>query len=284
MNKTNLSEQLDLFIDELRLQEKSDRTLIKYKADILKFINYLSHDNEISKDDMLGFKRSIMSRKYKPATINSILIAVNKYIRWSGINDMNVKKLKVQQINSLESVISFEDYNRLLRYARILKHEDIRMIMRILGETGIRISELEFFTVESIQDYYIHIRNKGKDRDVIMTQFLSRDLKRYCRENKIKSGAIFTINTSTIWRRMKEIAGAARVNKARVHAHSFRHFFAKEYMKEFNNAIELADLLGHSDLKTTRFYTMTSKEEKRKQLEGLSKKRSQNANKSKYKS
>ena len=84
--------------------------------------------------------------------------------------------------------------------------------------------------------------------------------------------AIIALNDSTIWRRMKRIAGAAKVNKDKVHAHSFRHLFAKEFMEEYNNALELADILGHSSLETTRIYTRSTNEEKRKKLEKMRKK------------
>lgn len=279
MNKHDLVINLDVFITELRLMEKSDRTLTKYKTNCQKLINFIQHDNEITKEDIIEFKKMILNKDYKPSTINSIIISINKYIKYLGAKDLKVLKIKTQQKSSLEAVISMNDYNRLLRFSKRLGYEDVYLIMKVITTTGIRISELQFFTVESIADsYYIHIRNKGKDRDIIMTKELSRELKRYCRDHKIKAGKIFTLNESTVWRRMKRIAGAARVNKDYVHAHSFRHLFAKEFMSKYNNVLELADILGHSKLETTRIYTMTTKEEKRKKLETMGKKEKQHDN------
>lgn len=270
MTKQDLEQQLDIFILEMKNLEKADRTIAKYRVNIQKFIEYIQHDNELTKNDVLEFKKRILQSQYKPATINSIIVAVNKYLKWLGSKDLVVKKIKQQQKSSLESVVSKADYGRLLRFAKRMGYEDMYFIMKIIATTGIRISELNFFTVEAIQDsYYIHVRNKAKDRDIILTKELSRDLKRYCRENRIRSGQIFKINESTIWRRMKRIAGAARVNKDNVHAHSFRHLFAKEYMERYNNALELADILGHSRLETTMIYTRSTSEEKRKKLEKL---------------
>ena len=98
----------------------------------------------------------------------------------------------------------------------------------------------------------------------------------YCRENKIKTGPIFKgekqekIIASTIWRQMKKIAGAARVNKKKVHAHSFRHLFAIVFLNEFNDSItELADILGHNSLETTRVYTRSTNSQKKSKLEKL---------------
>jgi len=68
---------------------------------------------------------------------------------------------------------------------------------------------------------------------------------------------------------MKRIAGHAKVSLIKVHAHSFRHLFAKEFMNQYNNIAELADHLGHSSLNTTSIYTKTTQLEKRKKLEAM---------------
>lgn len=272
MKKSEILSLLDEFILELKLQEKAERTLSKYQSDIMKFYDYIDHDDDITKEHVIEFKKHISSGMYKPRSINSYLIAVNKFLKWCNHDQLKVKTLKLQQKNSIENVISFSDYKRLLRFAKKLGHEDIYMIMKIIATTGIRISELKFFTSEGIKSFYIHVRNKGKDRDIILTQELARELRKYCRDHKIKEGRIFNLNEVTIWRKMKRIAGASKVNKEKVHAHSFRHLFAKEFMAEYNNALELADILGHSSLETTRIYTRSTNEEKRMKLEKMKKK------------
>jgi len=272
MKKTELKQKLDEFIIELKYQEKAERTLNKYRADVNKFIDSIDHENDITKDDVLNYKKNITNGDYEPTSINSYIVAVNKFLHWLELSDMKVKKLKMQQKSSLDNIINTSDYKRLLRFSKKLGHEDIYMIMKIIATTGIRISELRYFTVDDIKKFYIHVRNKGKDRDVILTQELARELRKYCRDHRITEGKIFTLNDSTIWRKMKRIAGAAKVNKDKVHAHSFRHLFAKEFMEEYNNALELADILGHSSLETTRIYTRSTNEEKRKKLEKMRKK------------
>ena len=150
--------------------------------------------------------------------------------------------------------------------------------MKVLAMTGIRISELKYFTVENLKSNYIVAFNKGKERNIIVRQDLARELRKYCREHKINKGYIFIgekkdsmICASTIWRQMKKVAGAARVNKKKVHAHSFRHLFAQVFLNEYNNnIIELADILGHNSLETTRLYTRSSNSQKKEKLEKLS--------------
>jgi integrase len=196
---------------------------------------------------------------------------------WCGINDCKVKQLKKQHAASNSEILSLSDYKRLLRFAKRMNQEDTYLIMKILAMTGIRIEELSFFTVENVKSNYIHVRNKGKERSIIIRQDLARELRAYCRDKGIKSGVIFYCATkgkmmakSTIWRRMQRIAGVARVSKNKVHAHSFRHLFAKMFLEEYNGSIaELADILGHNSLETTRIYAKTTDEEKRRKLERI---------------
>ena len=78
------------------------------------------------------------------------------------------------------------------------------------------------------------------------------------------------IDNSTIWRHMKKIAGQAKIKKSKVHAHSFRHLFAQLYLDTYTDSVtELADILGHESLETTRIYTRTSDSQKRIKLEKI---------------
>lgn len=266
---------VDVFLEELRINEKSQSTLKKYRRDLNKFVQYA--DGEITKDTIIDYKKNLIDAGYRPASINSYLVVLNKYLKWLGYEPMIVKLLKIQRRGSLEEVIDVEDYKRLLRYAKKRDQMDMYWVMKVLACTGIRIEELRFITVESIQSNYIRVCNKGKNRTVILRQDLARELRRYCKHQGIRHGYVFAgkkegkmISKSTIWRRLKKIAGAARVNKKKVHAHSFRHFFAKQFlMQNNNNILELADILGHESLDTTRIYNVSTDAEKRKKLENM---------------
>lgn len=272
MDKKEFIFPLDEYITELKYQEKALRTLIKYKADIKKFIAFIPDEPtnlQITKDLTMQYKSLICNGKYKTKSINSYIIALNKYLKWLKLPGCTVKVLKTQSKNSLENVVTKADYRRLLRYSQKLGYIDIYYIMRVFASTGIRFSELAFVTVESLKETYITVNNKGKLRDITVPRALCKELKQYCRDKNIKTGSIYTISPVKLWRRLQKIAGFARVSKNRAHAHNLRHMFAKEFMATFNNAIELADILGHSSLETTRMYTRSSNDEKRKKIERM---------------
>lgn len=280
MNKEELLVKLDEWILEQKYQEYSDKTLKDYKANVLKFIKWLPDDGKpITKDTTMAYKKYLFELDLKPSTnsLNTWIIELNKFLKWLGLHDLTIKKIKQQVKTSNEEVLNLTDYKRLLRYSKKMNLMKIHYIMKVLAMTGIRISELKVFTVENLKSNYITVFNKGKERNIIVRQDLARELRKYCRENNIKSGYIFKGEKkdkmpaqSTIWRQMKKVAGTARVNKNKVHAHSFRHLFAIVFLDEYNNNItELADILGHNSLETTRQYTRSSNSQKRSKLEKL---------------
>lgn len=278
MNKADLHSKLDQFLTELKYDEKAKNTCKKYRCNIQHFIDYLEPDIEITKDNVLAFKQYIVEvKRYKTSTVNSYIIAVNKYLKWLGLRDLVVKQLKQQRKSSLEEVLNINDYKRLLRFSKAAGRHDIFYIMKILAMTGIRISELKFFTVDNLKTNYICVTNKGKERYIVMRQDLVRELRKYCRDNNIRSGYIFPgqvkgkmLAESTIWRNMQKLGGKAKVKKTKIHAHSFRHLFAKLFLESYSgNVTELADILGHNSLETTRIYTMSTAEEKREKLEKM---------------
>lgn len=278
MDKNELKEKLPIFLIEQSEAEKSKNTLKKYKHNIEMFIEWLPDVDNVDKLKIIDFKRYLLEDlHFKTNTINNYIVSINKFLYWCGIQDCKVKQLKKQHAASNSEILSLSDFKRLLRFAKRLNQEDTYLIMKILAMTGIRIEELSFFTVENVKTNYIHVRNKGKERSIIIRQDLARELRQYCRNNGIKQGNIFYCKTkgqmmakSTIWRRMKKIAGVAKVRKNKVHAHSFRHLFAKMFLEEYNGSIaELADILGHNSLETTRIYAKTTDEEKRRKLERI---------------
>lgn len=278
MNKTDLNNSLSQFILELKENEKAERTINKYVSNIQVFIDFIQHDNELTKFDIIDFKQHINDLGYQPSTANLYLVSVNKYLRWLGAKDLIVKKLNVQLKSSIDDVITLNEYDRLIRFAKRYEYNEVYLVMKIIKMTGIRIGELKFFTVEALstkgkEKFKIRVKNKGKERIVNVPQELWRELKQYAKEEHINAGPIILANEIKIWRSMKRIAGYAKIRLDKVHAHSFRHLFAKEYHSEHNDALELADLLGHSSLETTRIYTRSTDEEKRHKLEKLSRRK-----------
>jgi integrase len=278
MKKDDLIPKLDEWILEQKYQEYAPSTISQYRANVQKFIDWLPDSEEITKDTMLRYKMYLGDIAGSTNSINVWIVTVNKFLKWLDLKELTIKKIKMQSKQSNEEVLSIADYKRLLRFAKREGKHQLYYIMKILAMTGIRVSELRYFKIDNLKSNYIDAFNKGKERTIIVRQDLMRELKRYAREQGIKEGFLFPsaivkgkmVNASTIWRQMKRVAGSARVKRNKVHAHSFRHLFAQVFLNTYsNNITELADILGHNSLDTTRLYTRTSDAQKREKLERM---------------
>lgn len=279
MNKEFLKNKLEEYIHDLRLQELTKKTLIDYRQAVNIFIDFIKNDNFVLDKELLLDYGNYLEEKYLPATYNKYVILINKFLKYLGYDNLFLKKQKIQQKTSIDDPIWEQEHKRMLRWANKLGLDDMYLIIKIFAYTGIRCQELKAFKVENI-DNYISVKNKGKNRKIILRNDLKREIKQYCRTHKIKEGYIFRkpsdsnnpnkmISANTVWRRLKRIAGYARINKDKIKPHGWRHLFAKEYMATGGSLDELADILGHSKLETTRIYTMTSNKEKRLKMERM---------------
>ena len=285
MNKKDLEKKLNTFITELKYEEKSSRTLSQYKHACTLFINSIDHENDITKDDVMKFKSNIVD-EYKPSSVKNFITALNKFLcyceyetleRKNKKSQLEVKQVKIQHASSIDDVLEPKEFKRLVKYAKKIGQMDMYLIMKIFAYTGIREQELKEFTVESIKKSVILVNSKGTLREIILRGDLHREIKRYVKENKIESGYIFKgvrdssklISAKTIWWRLKKIAGKAKIKKAKVHAHSFRHLFTLQCQEQGMTVEEIADILGHKSTETTRIYLRTTTKIKKEKLEKL---------------
>lgn len=253
--------------------ELGEKTVAKYIADVERFFTFLNGKNA-DFSAVMDYKAMLIN-KYKTSSVNSYLISLNRYLKWVDRKDLCVKLLKCQRAYFTNDELSVGDYHKMLTYAAECNIKWY-LLMRCLGSTGIRIGELKFITVEALECGMAEVYFKSKQRTIIIPEELRLKLLYFCDEENITKGAVFLnkgrtapLNSSVIWRNLKQIAENSGVDKTVVYPHNFRHMFARTYMNIYNNILELADILGHSSIETTRIYTKASKESQRKRLEEL---------------
>ncbi len=276
LERNEFIEGIDDYLLWLADEELAPNTIATYKFALNKFAEWLSPDEQITKKKIMQYKEYLFGISSSPNSINLWIKALNKYLKYLGHDELTVKIVKNQDAFNNESVLSKTDLKRLLRIARRDNQHDIYYIIKVLAYTGIRIGELKFFTVESLEKNYVMVKNKGKVRKVPIRQDLRRELRSYARSSKISSGTLFPgpknkmYSHSTIWRKLKKLAGKAKVKQELIHAHSFRHLFTQVYNESFpGETLNLADILGHNDLKTTRKYTKLSVNQQKQMLENM---------------
>lgn len=265
------TKELEAYEEHLLERELTGQTRQIYIRQAELFLGFLEN-RTVTKLEVLAYKDKLGRQGQKLSTVNLHIAAVNSYLRFIGRCDCTVKMQKLQGRESPDNIITAEEYRRLLAWARASGREKYYCIMRTLALTGIRISELSGCSVEALARGRYIVCNKGKSREVYLPEKLIAELSRYCERNHIHEGAIFLgctgkpISRSAVYRMLARLAQELGMPGGRVHPHSFRHLFALTYMQQYSNLFELADLLGHSSLETTRIYAAASAEERRQRI------------------
>lgn len=270
----NLFKNVTAFENLLLEEEKQPATIEKYLRDVRAFCMFVGVSN-ITKEKVVAYK-SELSRKYKPAGVNSRLVAINRFLNFIGKSDCRVKLLKIQrQIFSCEEKeLSTAEYRRLIKAAGKSR---ISYILQTICGTGIRVSELKYVTAEAVQNGKAIVNCKGKIRVIFFTKQVRAVLLGYMKESGIKSGCLFLtkagkpVDRTIVWREMKALCENANVSKDKVFPHNLRHLFARIFYSIEKDVVRLADILGHSSIETTRIYTIETGNMHIKSLERVSK-------------
>lgn len=277
MRKHKLNEeQINVYGRHLFTEERSHSTIKKYLRDIRAFTNWIS-DGLVTKEVAMNWKSYLLERGYAPVSVNAMLSALNGLFRFLGWDDCRVKFLKIQRrlFRDSNRELSRTEYIRLVSTARELGRERLALVMETICATGIRVSELRYITVEAARCGHAEIRLKGKIRVILLPGKLCRKLLKYAKRQKKASGEIFItrsgkgLSRRQIWAEMKLLCRDAFVDASRVFPHNLRHLFATTFYHTYKDIVQLADVLGHSCIETTRIYLATSSREHMKQLERM---------------
>ena len=277
MTEHNLTDsRLAAFEKFLYMDERSQQTVKKYMRDVKNFKKWLG-EKPVNKEQTALWKQYLSSRGYSPATINSMISALNRLTGFLGWDECRVKHLKIQHrfFRCEEKELTKAEYTRLVETARLLGKERLALICETICATGIRVSEVKYITVEAARTGRTEISLKGKVRTILLPNKLCRKLLKYAKKQKSAFGEIFltksgkSISRRQIWAEMKSICKQANVAATKVFPHNLRHLFAKTFYNSSRDIAKLADVLGHSSINTTRIYLISTGTEHAAQLERL---------------
>lgn len=278
MDKIITEELLERYREYLYQEEKSNATIMKYLTDLRKLMRFVD-GREITKELMIRYKEYLMNEKqYKSSSVNSYLVAANRFFDYMNWYGLGVKTVKVQKKVFVEEEREFTklDFKKLVMAAWNLGRTRMAMVLQTICGTGMRVSEVQFITVDAVRKGRVIIYNKGKERVILIQRSLQLKLLAYINKQDIKSGLVFrtdsgkAMDRSYIWREMKKLCGRAEVSESKVFPHNLRALFARTYYEMYKDIAKLADILGHSSIETTRIYIKTSGSEHRMQLDRLS--------------
>lgn len=290
--------ELEAFEEWLDTAEtrKGKRHSAKGKYKIVKDVRrYFAAMETLSEENVKLYKNGMRDADMAVSYINGGIISIKQYIKFLSkkynapqLVRFETRTIAIQPKQFIDNVISRADYEFLIAEAKKdTKHPNVYLGVRIMGTTGVRRCELLQVKVEHIKHGYVDVVGKGgKQRRIYFPKNAREELLDYLAQLGADSGYVirrwnktdkktYLANTrdsgdisevlsfergiNAQFERAGEKYGIA---KELMHPHGFRHFFAKEFLKNRLDISLLADLLGHSTLEITRIYLkMTSKEQ-----------------------
>ena len=266
--------QIQQFSQYLAQEEKSAATVEKYLRDVQAFHRF-ADGRQVNKELVIAYKKQCMEQGYAVRSINSMLASINSFLGFLGWLDCKVKSIRLQRqvYSTEEKELTKEEYLRLLEASR--GKEQLNLVLQTICGTGIRVSELRYFTLETVRTGTVTVNCKSKTRTILVPGKLRKLLLDFAKRNSISGGVIFRgkngqpLDRSSIWRQMKQLCRQARVSASKVFPHNLRKLFARTFYGIEKDIAKLADILGHSSINTTRIYIMTTGAEHRLKIERL---------------
>ncbi len=263
----------DDFLLHLQNSERAQATAEKYVREVKRLREY--GQDGIDREILIEYKHMICCR-YSPRSVNVTISALNSFFDFCGWRELRLSSLKIQKqiFTPSERMLTVTEYQRLLAVAQT-KNPRLFLVLQTVCSCGIRISELEFITVSAVCSERAQISCKGKHRVVFLPSTLCKLLRAYIKEKKIKSGPVFVtrngrpLDRSNIWSDMKKLCERAGVSEKKVFPHNLRHLFARTYYSKQKDIVRLSDILGHSNINTTRIYTMENGEVHKRHIQSL---------------
>ena len=289
-----LQECIQLFQEDLKKNGISSNTVLSYSSAVQQFFSLYPCVSAAS----LKAYREWLLKRYRPSSVNAKISALNRYILFLGQREepssifqgpapfqvsaspaeepYRQAAVRPHQKNYLDTIISETDYEHLKE--SLLRDQNFKwyFLVHFLGSTGVRVGELVQIKIEHLRLEYMDICSKGgKIRRVYFPRSLCLEALDWYSKEGIKSGFIFTnrrgapLSPRWINSHLKSLAIRYRIGPDTVYPHAFRHRFAKNFLKRFNDITLLADLLGHESIETTRIYLTKSSQEQRQIIDQI---------------
>ena len=228
--------ELVRFTGYLRREEREASTVEAYLRAARRFAAWLD-GRAVTKELAAAWKAQLLEQGYRPVSVNAMLAAVNKLFVCMGREDCKVRYLKLQRqmFRESERELTRAEYQRLLDAAQARGDIRLLLLLETLCATGIRVSELQYITVEAARNGVAEIALKGKIRTILLPTKLCRKLLKYAKKCGIVHGQIFLtkkgngLSRKFIWAEMKKLCEAAKVARSKVFPHNLRGLFARTF-------------------------------------------------------
>lgn len=288
-----LHDRYEKYLSWLKRQPLSDQTRRAYKSRINHFLGFLGSSGEdirvLAQSDR---ERAHVLREYKrylkqelessPATVNAYLTAIDHFFQFLGAKPGKVTREDLPQ--EAPRALTKEEQKRFLRAVVGCRRSKDRAVATLLFYTGIRISECAALKEHDVsvvgRKNRVIIRNGKGDRyrEIPLNAEAKEALSEWISERNEKfdgkkiDDALFlnpqgkrlsTASLDLIVRKIGQSCGLA------VSAHVLRHTCLTNLVRNGNDLVLVAEIGGHKRLETTRRYTLPTRSDKERAVDGL---------------
>lgn len=243
----------------IQSQEFSPNTAKSY---VYSARQYLMMFPNVSQKEAVAYKQHLLTTGLSRKTINIRLSGITSYAKFLG-KKLDLKRLRVPRALECNNVPSESEMLTFLAKAGEINHYWY-LIARCLSTTGLRVHELLKITFQDILNGSVLLVGKGgKPRRVFFQRKFVEEVRDYLSDKNILLDERICPKTSRgVAQQIKAYSVKAGLDVSKFHPHAFRHYFAKQYLKNNpTDIVGLQNLLGHSSIETTSIYLQRSYEE-----------------------
>jgi site-specific recombinase XerD len=231
--------EIGKFREHLTEMDLNPNTVKKYVLDIEKLKAYLEEqDDVVNRVSIAAYLEKLKQEGYKLYTLNTIAASINAYSRFIGHPELQCSHFKIRRNNNLDrqSQLTAEEYESLIHAAREQGDFFMVLLIQVIASTELRMNELQYLTVESLEDGVVQVLRSGEAYDIYLSDDLLGGLCSYAKHQQKQSGIIFcgkngkVVDRKSLWRSFKKLAEQAGVNPEKVCARNLKKQLNKEYI------------------------------------------------------
>ncbi len=276
---------LHSFLEYLAIEKRYSRhTLTSYQKDLEQFQSFVDDElncglDEVGRNDVRMWIVSLQKSDYDARSINRKITALRSFYKYlqrihSFKNNptLYIKQLKTEK--KLPVFVREEEMEELFSSAYEMKdYNDVLdwMMMRVLYDTGMRVSELIGLNEEDVDRSKKQLKvlgKRNKERFIPVSDFLLNELDAYIKEKREllimeeRSPLFLTPRGKKLYPKFVYSSINSYLSKVTTitkrSPHVIRHTFATHLLNKGAELNAIKDILGHANLSATQVYTHNS--------------------------
>ena len=280
------------YLDYVKLERRlSDNTYTSYKNDLDKYYLYcrsknIKDVNLITKDIIRDYLEYLNDSGLEVKTIARKLTTIKNFHNFLFFTDYidkdvssSVESPKLRK--TLPRVLTVEEVDKLLNIEckTVFDYRD-KSMLELMYATGLRVSELVCLTLNEIdlEECIVRCMGKGKkERMIPIGEYVLDSIRNYLilrtklylmkhDEHLFLNNHGEGITRHSFYNMIKRRLNVCNIN-VELSPHTLRHSFATHMIENGSDLRIVQELLGHSDISTTRIYTHISNHKVRSDYE-----------------